>query len=90
MRKCRVCKQRKEVLWSWQPLGPAELPRETFTIPGCHYRGFAVIPICDGCKDKVQAGEAVQFDYKSITYTCIDDEMVFGTRRVTEYIPKER
>jgi len=88
MSKCRICKER-EAEWSWQPLGPSDRPRETFTVPGWHYRGFAVIPVCEGCKDKIQAGETVQFDYKRTTYTCIDEE-VLGTKRVTDYIPKER
>jgi len=88
MRKCRVCKER-EAEWAWQPLGPAEAPRETFTTPGYFYRGFPVIPVCEICKEKVQAGETVQFDYKRTTYTCIDDE-VWGTTRVTELVPKER
>jgi len=89
MRKCRICKQHKQGLWAWQPFGPAEFPRETFTVPGYYYRGFPVIPVCDECKEKIQAGETVQFDYKGTTYICIDDE-VSGTTRVTEVVPKER
>lgn len=46
MAKCRICKER-EAEWSWQPFGPAEDSRETFTVPGWHYRGFAVIPVSD-------------------------------------------
>ncbi len=88
MSKCRVCKER-EAEWSWQPFGPAEDSRETFTVPGWHYRGFAVIPVCDQCKKRIQAGATVQFDYKRTTYTCIDDE-VWGIRRVSELVPKER
>lgn len=88
MSKCRICKN-EEALWSWQPLGPAEDSRETFTAPGFHYRGFPVIPVCDDCKQNIQGGDEVQFDYKSITYTCIDDQ-VLTTRRVTKYIPKGR
>ncbi len=67
----------------------AEDSRETFTVPGWHYRGFPAIPLCDQCKEKIQAGETVQFSYKGVTYTCIDDE-VWGTRRVSKLVPKER
>jgi len=87
MTKCRICKER-EAEWSWQPFGPAKDSRETFTVPGWHYRGFPVIPVCETCKDKIQAGETVQFDYKRTTYTCIEDE-VWGATRVTQLIPKE-
>ncbi|HUT15487.1 MAG TPA: hypothetical protein VMY98_04505 [Anaerolineae bacterium] len=73
MRKCRVCKER-EAEWSWQPFGPAESSAETFATPGWHYRGFAVIPICDDCKDRVQMGDGVQFDYKGVTYATIDGQ----------------
>lgn len=87
MAQCRICKDR-EAQWSWQPFGPAEDSRETFTVPGWHYRGFPVIPVCEVCKDKIQAGEVVQFDYKRTTYSCIEDE-VWGATRVTDVIPKE-
>jgi len=77
MPRCRVCGQR-EAEWSWQPLGPAKSPRETFATPGWHYRGFAAIPVCEHCKDKVQQGLDVQFVYKGLTYTCTRDVVLSG------------
>jgi len=80
MRKCRICKEHKQGLWAWQPLGPAEAPRETFTVPGYYYRGFPVIPVCGLCKDKIQAGETVQFDYKRVTIKLVGNDLVSNER----------
>ena len=63
--KCRVC-GRGQMQWAMQPFGPDNAP--TFTTPGSHYRGFPVVPCCDACKGKVQAGEAVDFNHKGRLY----------------------
>jgi hypothetical protein len=60
--KCRVCKS-NEAEWSWQPMGPGS-DNDTFTLPGSHYRGFAVIKVCAACKEQIQQGQPVTVIYK--------------------------
>ncbi len=66
MTKCAVCKT-AEREWTWQPWGPGE--GHVFTTPGSHYRGFAAIPVCDACKERIEAGAAVTFTYKRQQFT---------------------
>ena len=73
MTKCRIRKDR-QAEWSWQPFGPAQDSAETFTTPGWHYRGFAVIPICEDCKERVQMGDGVRFEYRGVTYATVDGQ----------------
>ena len=64
--KCQICNSRHAVMWSWQPFGPGATL--TFVTPGSHYRGFAVVKVCDDCKRRLEAGETVEFAHKSHTY----------------------
>ena len=66
MTKCRICREDEET-WAWQPFGPSDTPN-SFTLPGNHYRGFAVIKVCDDCKRLFQAGNALVFKYKHVLY----------------------
>jgi hypothetical protein len=66
MSKCAVCKT-QERTWTWQPWGPGE--GSVFTLPGSHYRGFAAIPVCDGCKQDIDAGQSVTFTYRRHQHT---------------------
>ena len=50
MAKCKFCGAAAG--WSWQPNGPGEVL--TFTTLGSHYRGFAVIKVCDACKAQIE------------------------------------
>lgn len=47
MVKCQVCKQ-NEAIWAAQFLGE-DVP--TFSFLGSHVRGFAVVKVCDTCKE---------------------------------------
>ena len=67
MIKCAICKH-AEREWSWQPFGPDESPL-SFTLPGSHYRGFAIVPVCGFCKrERIEAGETVRFMHKHTEY----------------------
>lgn len=48
---CKFCEQNAD--WAWQPFGPGESPF-SFTTLGSHYRGFAVIKICNDHKIKIE------------------------------------
>lgn len=65
--KCKVCKQEAE--WAWQPFGPSDDTRTSFTSLGWHYRGFPVVKTCDECKKKFEQGETLTFTYKKVEYT---------------------
>lgn len=67
MSKCNICRE-NESSWAWQPFGPNDTP-DCFALLGNHYRGFAVVKVCDDCKDKVQAGKGIQFSYKRRHYS---------------------
>jgi hypothetical protein len=60
--KCRVCKS-NEAEWSGPPMGPGS-DNDTFTLPGSHYRGFAVIKVCTACKEQIEQGHPVTVIYK--------------------------
>ena len=47
-RKCKRCKV-NEAVWAWQP------DLEAFYTLGWHQRGFAVIPVCDNCREALKA-----------------------------------
>lgn len=47
MAKCQVCKQNKAA-WAAQFI-EENIP--TFSLLGSHYRGFAVVKVCDTCKE---------------------------------------
>ena len=66
MAKCRVCKE-NDGTWAWQPFGPNDTP-DSFTLLGSHYRGFAVIKICDNCKRRFQTGASLVFTYQYVLY----------------------
>jgi hypothetical protein len=55
MAKCAVIFCEQERTWVWQPAGPSEQTL-CFVLPGSHYRGFAVIPVCDACKQALERG----------------------------------
>ena len=61
MGTCQTCKHGTRD-WAFQPFGPDE--HVTFTTPGSHYRGFAVIGICNDCKARIESGDLVRFTYK--------------------------
>lgn len=64
--KCQLCKA--PALWSWQPFGPDESPL-SFAVPGNHYRGFAVVKVCDECKASIESGnESILFTHKGESY----------------------
>lgn len=62
MKKCASCNGQAQ--WAWQPFGPDESQVGSFTSFGSHYRGFPVLAICDGCKDKAEAGQKLYATYK--------------------------
>jgi hypothetical protein len=66
MAKCRVCRN-DEATWAFQPFGPSDTP-DSFTLLGNHYRGFAVIKVCDECKRAFQVGNALVFTFKYVLY----------------------
>jgi len=74
MSKCRVCKL-SEAEWAWQPFGPDE-GIGSFALLGNHYRGFPVVKICEQCKDDIQAGLPMEFEYKGTRYIAGDDEVL--------------
>jgi hypothetical protein len=59
---CRVCKNH-EAEWSWQPWGPGN-ERDTFTLPGSHYRGFPVVKVCSECKEQIRQGKSITVSYR--------------------------
>lgn len=66
MSKCQLC--RAPAVWAWQPFGPDENPLSFATL-GSHYRGFAVVKICEGCKARLQSGkEKIEFTHKGERY----------------------
>lgn len=44
-------------------------PIGSFSLPGNHYRGFPTVGVCDGCKQRIQDGEEVQYSYKGQEHT---------------------
>ena len=72
MTKCAICRK-AERSWTLQPFGPDDGP--TFTLPGSHYRGFAAIACCDGCKATIERGEAVFFSYRREPYILHDGKV---------------
>lgn len=66
MSKCNICRE-NEATWAWQPFGPNDTP-DSFTLPGSHYRGFAVVKVCDSCKVEIQDRKSLYFSYKRRRY----------------------
>lgn len=46
-RRCERCRS-DEAAWAWQP------DLETFYTLGSHQRGFAVVRVCEGCRDDIK------------------------------------
>lgn len=55
MVNCQLCKE-ATACWAWQPFGPSADVASMTTL-GSHYRGFAVIKVCNGCRLKIVSGE---------------------------------
>jgi hypothetical protein len=51
--KCQICKH-DVAEWVWQPFGPELDMSQAFTLLGCHYRGYAMVKVCDPCKESIQ------------------------------------
>ncbi len=66
LEKCQICKIDK-VEWAWQPFGPAE-DAFLFTFLGSHYRGFAIIKVCNDCRNIIQKNEPIDFYYQGHHY----------------------
>lgn len=66
MSKCRVCRERESV-WAWQPFGPND-SSDSFMLLGNHYRGYAVIKVCDDCKQSFRVGNALVFTFRYVLY----------------------
>lgn len=66
MPKCRTCNE-NEATWAWQPFGPNDTP-DSFALLGSHYRGYAVVKVCDDCKRLFQVGNALVFKFQSVLY----------------------
>lgn len=91
--KCRICRT-DDMAWAWQPLGPNETP-DSFSLLGCHYRGFPAILICQKCKEDIQSGSPLEFKYKKQKYIynnvegCpvpeyVEDSLLYWETRTTE------
>jgi hypothetical protein len=62
-KRCKVCGQLVAFGYSWQPCGPSDSSRDNFAYPGWHYRGFPVVFICEDCKERIERGDTVTFEY---------------------------
>jgi hypothetical protein len=71
---CRICGSTAIV--SWQPFGPSpDGPRSGFSMPGWHYRGFPVVPVCDLCKTLIEHDQPVRFTWKGQRYHLEGDKL---------------
>ena len=77
MKHCAITGCRNAVAWTWQPNGPDDDMRSGFAFcsPGWHTRGFAAVPVCDEHKAVIQAGNDVQFRYKSTDWWTQGDRL---------------
>lgn len=73
MSKCVSCKI-NEAEWAFQPFGPDE--KFSVSLLGWHYRGFAVIKLCNDCKDELVDHNGFEFDYQGNHYIMDDGECV--------------
>lgn len=62
-RKCQICKEHDSV-WIMQFVAEDE---PTFTRPGYHYRGFAIIKICGQCKLEREIQDIMKKTYEIIS-----------------------
>jgi hypothetical protein len=63
-----------ELVWAWQPFGPGETIN-CFVMLGSHYRGFPVIKVTDEQKQRIQAGERMEFKYKGVQYMAMNGQV---------------
>jgi len=83
VRKCQICKE-NEYVWIWQPLGPDEDVKESFCLPGGHFRGFPTIAVCPQCKVDIQTGKETRYTYQGTEYIVNQDQA--EEEAITDYM----
>jgi len=74
MSTCQMCHE-VEAVWAWQPFGPSDDLSEMAFI-GNHYRGFAVIKICNQCRLQIAGGSlSVPFRFGKNYYVFCDGKI---------------